>query len=173
MSTRRGWMWGALVMMGGLAWVGASWLTDAPATPDDAVNRVWLERLPKSQRDIIGHFVMIDHEGQRYGATGRSSRWRHDVEVFKWALEEDRLVQVFPQTRTKVKSTVEAGRCEAPRPFDMCLELRSSAGTKKFFSRHDWVIEPGSDERDWAEDHPELVDHVVIPNARDGAPEDD
>ncbi len=155
------------MLFGGLAWVGSSWLADAPSTPDDAVNRVWLERLPKSQRDIIGHVVIIDHEGQRYGATGRSSRWRHDVEVFTWALEEDRLVQLFPQTGTKVKSKVEAGRCDAPRPFDMCLELTSSNGTKKFFSRHDWVIEPGADHPDWAEDHPEVADHVVIPSAPD------
>lgn len=164
MSKRRGWLWGA-VALGVVAWAGSSWIADAPSAPSDAVNRVWLERLPKNQRDIVGHFVMIDHEGRRFGATGRSSRWRHDVEVFKWALEEDRLVQVFPQTRAKVKSKVEAGRCDAPRPFDMCLELTSSAGKTTFYSRHDWVIEPGESERAWAEDYPELAEHVVIPSA--------
>ena len=164
MSTRRGWLWGAIVL-GAVAWAGSSWLAEEPSAPDDAVNRVWLERLPKSGRDVVGHFVMIDHEGRRFGAVGRSSRWRHDVEVFKWALEEDRLVQVFPQTRTKVKSKVEAGKCDAPRPFDMCLELTSSQGTKKLYSRHDWVIEPGVSATEWAEEHPDVAVHVAIPPA--------
>jgi len=161
MSRGRGWFWGALVV-GGLAWAAASWTADELAAADDAVNRVWLERLPKSGRDIIGHFVMVDHEGKRFGATGRSSRWRHDVEVFKWALEEDRLVQVFPQTRSKVKSKVVAGRCDAPRPFDMCLELTSQGGSKKFYSRHDWVIEPGETADGWADDHPELAGFLGV-----------
>jgi hypothetical protein len=159
-SKARRWFVG-LCLSGAAIWAGSQWLGADDASPSDAVNRVWLERLPKNRRDIVGHLVLIDDSGQRYGAVGRSSTWRHEVEVFKWALERDRLMQLFPQTGNKTKSTLKASECDAPKPFELCLDIAGPKGKRRLYSRHDWVIEPGT--RDAFPDDAELRGLVQLP----------
>ena len=145
-------------------WGLSDWFAgdDEATSPRQAVNRVWLERLPKSKRDVVGHFVLLDRQSKRLGVGGASSQWRHDVELFRWALDRNRLEQDFPQTRSKASNTIKAGECDdAPRPFTMCLDITGEDGkTQRYFSRREWKIKPrgdlGETMTELVEDHPEL-----------------
>ncbi|MCB9567923.1 MAG: hypothetical protein H6710_12060 [Myxococcales bacterium] len=110
-------------------------------------NHVWLERLPNDDRDMITHLLVLDTRDGRFGTVGRSSAWRHVIEVFKWFREEDRLTLDFPQERVRTEFTVRTWECagEAPRPFELCLEMTRGHRSIHFYSRHDWVVEPHGD----------------------------
>jgi hypothetical protein len=107
---------------------------------------VGIERRPQDQRDMVRNVLLLDHPRGRVGVTGRSSAWRHDLELFHWALERDHLLLRFPQSGNKEQRALRVWRCagEAPKPFDLCLELTTANGRERYFSREDWQIEPGS-----------------------------
>jgi hypothetical protein len=144
-----------------------------------AVNRVWIERLPNDQRDMISHFVLVDHQRGRIGGIGKSSQWRHFVELFQWGLEGERLSIFLPQDRVKAQLTVKTWGCagEAPDPFELCMEISNGKRSAKFYSRKDWVIEPHDVEGSVAElveDAPELagiLDAVPTDGAGESTPD--
>lgn len=147
---------------------GAYSLLAAPGSDEEAakadrlVNQVWIERVPQNERDMIGHLLVLEHPRAKVGLVGKSSQWRHFIEGFKWALEGDRLLTVFPQERARAKFKAKTWNCEgeAPHPFELCLQL--SRGDRKvvFYSREEWVVEP-HDARgslaELAQDYPELA----------------
>jgi len=110
-------------------------------------NHVWLERLPTDERDMITHFLALESRDGRFGLVGRSSTWRHVIEVFKWHRENDRLTLFFPQERSRATFKARTWECkgEAPAPFELCLELARGDRSVVFYSRHDWVVEPHGD----------------------------
>ncbi|MEM6995671.1 MAG: hypothetical protein AAF721_34500 [Myxococcota bacterium] len=129
------------------AWtVGSSLLSDDAETEGTkyVVNHVWLERLPQNQRDMIGHVAIIDHPQGRVGVVGKSSNWRHFIEVFMWKLQGKRLELFFPQEEQRSKVTVNTYDCEgdAPHPFEICMDVSGGRHTTTFYSRRDWKIEP-------------------------------
>jgi hypothetical protein len=109
-----------------------------------AVNQVWIERLPSDARDQINHFVLVRHPQGKIGAVGKSSQWRHHVELFLWGLEGERLSVFLPQEQHKAQLNVRTWECadEAPEPFELCLELKNKRGSVTMYSRKDWIIEP-------------------------------
>ena len=159
----------ALAVVGGLAF--GTWTLGQRLFGDDevggegarhAVNQVWIERVPADQRDMINHFVLVKHPQGKIGGFGKSSQWRHFVELFQWGLEGERLSVFLPQERTKAQLKVRTWECagEAPDPFELCLELSNGKRSMKMYSRKDWVVEPhdvdGSIEA-IAEEQPELA----------------
>jgi len=132
------------------------------AAAKHAVNQVWIERLPVDNRDMISHFVLVDHRQGRIGGIGKSSQWRHFIELFQWGLEGENLKIYLPQDKVKAQLTVRTWKCagEAPDPFELCMEISSGRKTMKFYSRTDWVIEPHDVEGSIAElveETPELA----------------
>lgn len=123
------------------------------------VNQVWIERMPSSPRDVITHMVVLDQDGQQVGVFGRSSTFRHMLEVFGWRLEQNRLKLFFPQERVKAEVKARTWRCEgeAPEPFELCLELRQNGRALQFYSRKDWVIEDADSLQELAMETPELA----------------
>jgi hypothetical protein len=114
------------------------------ARTDNLLNQVWIERVPENERDMIGHLLVLDHPRAKVGIVGKSSQWRHFIEGFKWALEGDRLLTVFPQERHKAKFRVKTWNCkgEAPHPFELCLKVSRGDRAAVFYSREEWVVEP-------------------------------
>lgn len=109
-------------------------------TADHLVGRVWIDRLPADDRDIIGHFVMVQTK-DKVGATGRSSRWRHATEVFLWKLEDTALTLAFPQERVKAEMKVKTWKCrDAPEPFTLCARFSRGDRSATLYSREDWVV---------------------------------
>lgn len=138
--------WAALALV---ATVGAGVYQLGPCseTSEDLkllANQVWLERLPTDDRDQIHHVVFIDNRRDRFGAFGRSSTWRHAIEVFRWHREAERLTLHLPQDRLRLDLSVRVWDCEdeAPEPFELCLELKTGKGQSgHYYSRRDWKID--------------------------------
>jgi hypothetical protein len=143
------------------------------ASTQHVVNQVWIERAPEGPRDMIGHLVLLDMPEGRIGVTGRSSQWRHLIELFQWGLEGHRLSTFFPQDRVKAQVRVRSWRCEgeAPEPFELCLEVSTRSRSATFYSLEEWKIDPKRVDESLAEleqQHPALADvmsEVSIPVA--------
>ena len=133
------------------------------AGAEHLANHVWLERLPTDERDMITHFLAIDSRDGRFGLVGRSSTWRHVIEVFKWHREDDRLRLFFPQERSRAAFKVRTWECkgEAPAPFELCLELARGDRSVVLYSRHDWVVDP----HEVVEDRSGAIEELVAENA--------
>lgn len=129
-------------------------------------NQVWIERLPQNDRDQIHHLVLVQEGRDRFGAFGRSSTWRHFVEIFMWQREDDRLTLHLPQDRVRIDLTARVWDCEgeAPEPFELCLELKGHGGrTAHYYSRHEWTIDGAL--------APELGGLELAPSAAPALPE--
>lgn len=158
--------WVALAVVGacGLGlWTAGSALfgDDSAQGTAQLTNRPWIERVPANERDMIGHLILLDHPQGRFGVTGRSSNWRHLLEVYRWRLDGDRLGLFFPQDHVKVGVKVRTWECggEAPAPFDLCLEITDARGRKAVvYSREDWEVRPERLEADLANIAEELAD---------------
>jgi hypothetical protein len=125
-------------------------------------NQVWIERLPTDDRDMIHHLVLVEDGSDRFGAFGKSSTWRHFVEVFMWKASGQTLALELPQDRKRVELGFKVWDCEgeAPRGFQLCLELSNKRGkTATYYSRHDWRIDGTGPEAlaALAEAHPEIA----------------
>ncbi|WAS96324.1 hypothetical protein [Nannocystis punicea] len=125
-------------------------------------NQVWIERLPQNDRDQIHHLVLLEQGRDRFGAFGKSSQWRHFLEIFAWHREQNRLTLHLPQDRVRVNLEARVWECEdeAPAPFELCLELKGERGhTSRYYSRYEWVIEGGKAPH--IEGLPELAPHAA------------
>jgi len=99
--------------------------------PVPITNRFWQNKTPKDGRDLTFHMVLFDKAKIRAGAMAHLSEWRYYVDRVRFSVKGDTLTVESPQDRTKTKYTVRTWRCkgEAPKPFDLCLELKK--GGKK------------------------------------------
>ncbi|MGH0031865.1 MAG: hypothetical protein ACQGVC_18915 [Myxococcota bacterium] len=82
----------------------------------------------------------------------------------------------MPQDEIRTEVEVRTWKCEgeAPKPFELCLELSAKGRKVVYYSRKDWVIDP-KDAHDsvqaLVEDAPELeavFEHVAGPEALEG-----
>lgn len=140
------------------AWkLGSALLSDETQGTKHAVNQLWIDHLPTDDRDMITHFVMIDHPQGQFGAIGRSSQWRHMVDVFRWKLSGNKLGLFFPQERARGEVEIETWECagEAPAPFELCMKMTNKQGRSfMLYSREEWEINP----RNVAEALADIVD---------------
>lgn len=141
--------------------LGSALLCDAAASAR-LHNQVWIERLPTDERDMIHHLVLVEDGGDRVGAFGKSSTWRHFIEIFLWKSHGQSVTFDLPQDRRRLELGWKAWDCEgqAPRGFQLCLELTNKRGKAvTYYSRHDWRIDDASPEglEKFGADHPELA----------------
>jgi hypothetical protein len=131
----------ALTAAGALYFAGPS----RPEAPKLLLDRVWIDHVPKSDTDPIGHLVMLKQKpDQAGGVIGHSSSWAVRANLFKHRVGADEMTLYFPQTKKHVKAKVKVWRCEgdAPEPFQLCLELSHDKGKHKarLYSRDEWVV---------------------------------
>lgn len=102
------------------------------------LNRIWLDHIPKNDRDVVNVFVAIT-EGP-FGVFQASSQWKGQFEMFRYEASGDELRIHYPQSNDRDKVKTRATRCNQ-RQMDYCLELDgSSRGVKKYYSRKGWEI---------------------------------
>jgi hypothetical protein len=141
----------------------ALFFSDEAQGTEHAVNQLWIDHVPADERDMITHFVLIDHREGQFGVVGSSSRWRFGGEVFRWQLKGVDLHMYFPQERTRGAVQVETWACEgeAPAPFQLCMKLTNKNGrSMTLYSREEWEIDPHHVDdslEDIADDEPMLA----------------
>jgi hypothetical protein len=108
------------------------------------VNQLWIERLPRDDRDLVRFQVLLEKDADRHGLLGTSSQWRQRLDGFVWRLDSNVLHARFPQDGRQGRVRVRTWRCtgEAPAPFDWCLELTAGERSFRYFSRDDWRVRP-------------------------------
>lgn len=112
------------------------------------VGRLWIERLPKSERDQVHFLALIDEGRDKVGTLAYASAWRVAAENFRFQLHKSRLKLDFPQDHKRLALKAKTFKCKAPEPFTLCLELKNKSGkegeaakTFRFYSREDWSFD--------------------------------
>jgi len=119
-------------------WTGGG-AGDGPASePGLVLDRLWLDRLPASDRDTVNAFAALTSEP--LGIFQSASQWKASYELFRYESDGAELRIVFPQTGEKERVRARAWTCKE-RGMDFCLELSgSSRGVKRYHSRKGWEI---------------------------------
>jgi hypothetical protein len=120
-----------------------SWIKggDAPATKPaeiSALDRVWIDHIPRNDRDIINVFIAITEEP--FGVFQAGSQWTGKFELFRYEGKGKELRIHYPQTGEHDKVSTSARECNA-NGFDYCLDIGgASRGVKKYFSMEGWEV---------------------------------
>jgi hypothetical protein len=143
-------LWAKVVLLLGAgfgAWKLWHRFFDEDQATRNLVNQIWIERMPKDERDLVHVGVLVQREGRRVGVVARASRWRAFQDAFVWRLDKDMLRTRFPQDDKRYSLRARTWECEgeAPRPFQLCLELARGERKLRFYSMKDWVVRPRAD----------------------------
>ncbi len=114
----------------------------APAAVDSsqlALDRLWLDKLPTTEREVFNLFVALDDDG--LGIHQATSVWTGRYELFKFVAKDNTLRVVYPQTGERETVTLRARTCNQGE-FDYCLEVvGSTRGVQRYYSKREWVID--------------------------------
>lgn len=107
------------------------------------VNRVWIDRLPRNERDMINQLLFIQQDSDRIGAVVRASVWRRFIELNRWKPNKNGVELHFPQSDRKLKVGTRAYPCKgkAPEPFELCLDITVVGQTRRLYSMKEWKID--------------------------------
>lgn len=115
---------------------------EAAAMHDDsklALDRIWIDHMPKNDRDQISVFVAITDDP--VGVFQTSSVWKGNFEMFRYEAHHNELRILFPQDNSRERVKIKAHKC-GERDFDYCLELDGATrGVKRYYSRKGWEID--------------------------------
>jgi hypothetical protein len=124
------------VAYGGWRWHHSSSSSDAG--PRLAFDRLWIDHMPKNERDTIQIFVLFHEEAM--GMFQATSRWKGSYEGFVFEANDGALRIFYPQNGDNDKVQIKATECNAG-DMDYCLEVSgASRGVKKYYSREGWEI---------------------------------
>jgi hypothetical protein len=132
--------------------VGGWWFrsveSGAADDPKLLSNRIWAERSPQNERDMVLYFVPLQLGSKRSGVIQRSSRFAYGGEVFAWQRDGGTLVLEMPQRKQAFRIPARTWACganDAPKGFDLCLELGSGDDKVRLYSRKGWRVPKGED----------------------------
>jgi len=125
---------GTLVLSAGLLWAAVG--SDALKGQPQISNRIWVDRVPSSPRDLTLQLMLFDKAKLRGGVISQVSQWRWNAERMRYKIKGSRLTMEFPQDGRKATFTTRIWSCkgEAPKPFDLCLELRKDGAKLVLYS---------------------------------------
>jgi len=102
-------------------------------------DRVWLDHMPKNDRDTINVFAVLTQ--QPIGVFQSASFWKGSHEAFRYEQHGDEIRMVFPQSGDKESITVTAYEC-SDGGFDYCLDVKGGThAVERYYSREEWVID--------------------------------
>lgn len=105
------------------------------------IDRVWIDHMPKHERDQVHVFVAISDEP--VGVFQAQSVWKGHFEMFRYEAHGDEIRIFYPQDHHRDRVKTKARKCSEDG-FDYCLELDgASRGVKRYYSRKGWEIEGG------------------------------
>jgi hypothetical protein len=116
--------------------------SEAPVVQDGeqlVLDRIWIDHIPKNDRDTIQVFAAISEEP--FGIFQAASSWKGNYELFRYESNGNTLRIVYPQSNDRETVKHNARRC-TENQMDFCLELSGgSRGVKRYYSRKGWEIE--------------------------------
>jgi hypothetical protein len=116
------------------------------------VDRVWIDHMPRSEREMVNVFVMFNEH--KVGVFDIRSAWTGSFEAFKYSRGGGTLDATFPQTGSKEQYSVKVRTCSNDG-MDYCLDIDGGKhGVKHYYSKKKWVI------RDLASEQ-QLVEHLA------------
>ena len=119
-------------------WRAHSAKHEAPAQAELVTNRLWIDHMPRNERDTIQVFLTLDEEG--VGTFQQTSAWKGAYEVFRYEGHDGELRLVYPQTGDKETIKAKASACREAG-FDYCMEMSGGTrGVKRYYSMRDWEI---------------------------------
>ncbi len=131
----------AVVAIAGAGYGVTQWRSDAPAPKATGVavtDRLWIDHIPRNDKDMIQVFVAITEEP--VGVFQSASQWKGEYELFRYERHGNEMRMLFPQTGTKDRVQATATECDR-NGMDYCLELKgASHGVKRYYSREGWEI---------------------------------
>jgi hypothetical protein len=148
-----------VLVVGGLFAV-LRWRNDAPvaAAENLVTNRIWIDHLPRHDRDLVQVFAMITRNP--FGIFEVRSAWTGTFEAFRYEMHGDEVRTVFPQKGDRETIKVHARRCH-DKGMDFCLDISgASRGVKHYYSREGWELPPNAA----ADSVHELAQSVVSAN---------
>ena len=103
-------------------------------------DRVWVDKLPATQTDAFDIFAAVTE--QPVGVFDHRSAWKGQWELFRYEGRGDGQVELlFPQSKSKMRMSYRAWKCNEKKDFDFCLETScGTGGTKKYYSQRGWEI---------------------------------
>lgn len=120
-------------------WLGSDDAPRAKANASLVQDRLWIDHLPRNDRDMLQLFVALTEEP--VGVFFEGSQWKQTQELFFYEAHGGELRLAYPQTQQKEKVTAKATECHEGE-MDYCLELSgNSRGVKRYYSRKGWEIE--------------------------------
>lgn len=101
------------------------------------VNRVWADRVPRNQRDMVLNLALIAKAKRRVGAVVRHSSWRLVADLLRFDADARTLTITSLQDQTSVRFGYRTWRCknEAPKGYDLCLELTRGGRKLRMYSK--------------------------------------
>jgi hypothetical protein len=115
------------------------WRADAPSAHKELVeNRLWIDHMPRTERDTIQVFLTLNDEG--IGTFQSTSAWKGSYELFQYEGHAGELRIIYPQTGDRETVHAKATKCR-DAGFDYCLEMSGGTrGVKRYYSMEDWEI---------------------------------
>ncbi|MSP62723.1 MAG: hypothetical protein EXR72_20815 [Myxococcales bacterium] len=128
-----------LLVVGYLVWRWWNSGTAEGRGEDLVFNRIWIDRMPKSETDQVHVFAAITEEP--VGIFDHTSRWQGAWELFRWEPRGDGQIELlYPQSKGRERASYRAWKCNENK-FDLCLELSGAThGARRYFSQKEWEI---------------------------------
>ncbi len=108
--------------------------------PSLLANRVWAERAPLTDRDMVLYFIPLKLGKRQVGVMQRASKFAYAGQRLGWSRKGKELSLTLPQRQRTAKLGVRTWRCgkEAPEGFDLCLELVEGDRKVRLYSKSRW-----------------------------------
>lgn len=123
-------------------YAGVRLLSSEPRARDTeqlALDRLWIDHMPRTETDTIQAFVALTEEP--VGVFQAASMWKGQHELFVHEHHGNELRIRYPQNNEREKVKLEARRCDA-KGWDYCLEIKgSSRGVKRYYSMEGWELD--------------------------------
>lgn len=116
-------------------WVSCGPADEGPKGPR-LTNRVWVDKVAEGPRDPVLHFVLVEKGQKRRGVIAQVTKFRMMADQLRYKQNGRKLTLVVPQDDRKMTFKTKVWRCgDAPRGFDLCLELRAGSRALRLYSK--------------------------------------
>jgi hypothetical protein len=113
--------------------------TETKLEANVALDRIWIDHIPRNDRDTFNIFAAITQEP--FGIFQATSQWKGNFELFQYEAHGDEIRFHYGQTGEREKAKLKATKC-GEKGFDYCLVIDgASRGVKKYYSMEEWIIE--------------------------------